>query len=180
MGLIDSIAAMFHKPAIVVAPVAPVSPPAPPSVDWLTLCLPLTKASESCQLETYPDPATGGEPWTIGWGATGPSIVPGVKWTQQQADGDLASRLGVIGRQIDSYVLVLLTPQQKAALADFIYNVGAGSFWSSTLLRKLNANDFAGAAEQFLVWNMANGKVMAGLVTRRTRERSLFLTGEWK
>jgi lysozyme len=180
MGLIDAIAGMFRKPApVTAAPIpAAASNPAPP-IDWLVLCLPLTKASESCRLEAYPDPASGGDPWTIGWGATGPSIVPGAVWTQLQADADLSSRLCVIGRQIDSYATVSLSAQQKAALADLIYNIGIGNFESSTLLRKLNAGDFAGAAEQFLVWNIAAGKVRAGLVTRRARNRSLFLTGTW-
>lgn len=181
MGLIDTIVALFRKPvAATPAPILVAVPNPAPPIGWPVLCLPLTKASESCQLTTYADPATGGEPWTVGWGATGPSIVPGVVWSQLQADADLSTRLGVIGRQIDSYVLVPLAPQQKAALADFIYNVGVGNFASSTLLRTLNAGDYAGAAEQFLAWNKAAGKVLAGLVTRRARERSLFLTGEWK
>ena len=48
---------------------------------------------ESCKLKAYPDPATGGLPWTIGWGHTGPEVKPGLVWTQEQADAAFAERL---------------------------------------------------------------------------------------
>lgn len=186
MGLLDILAGLFKAPPrqttpSTAIPVRPVQmPPASTLAGWLDLCVPLTQISESCVLDAYPDPGSGGDPWTIGWGATGPAISHGVVWTQEQADADLASRLTAIGRQIDSRVHSALSAQQKAALGDFIYNVGVGAFESSTLLRLLNAGNYQGAADQFLVWNKGSGKVLPGLVTRCERRRSLFLTGGWK
>ncbi|HFT8008540.1 TPA: lysozyme [Burkholderia cenocepacia] len=147
--------------------------------DWLSLCRPLTETSESCRLTAYPDPASGGAPWTIGWGATGAGITQGTVWTQEQADSRLTLDLNARADIVDRYVKVLLTPAKKAALVDFVFNVGEGNFASSTLLKKLSAGDYQGAADEFPKWNLASGKVMPGLVTRRARERDLFLTGKW-
>jgi|SRR5579859_4961816 len=171
-------------------PVAPTAAPTPavdPMVsvpvahepDWLVLCRPLTEASESCPLKAYPDPASGGAPWTIGWGATGAGIVEGTVWTQEHADSRLTLDLNVRADIVDRLVRVVLTPAQKAALVDFVYNVGEENFAGSTLLKRLNAGDYQAAADEFPKWNLAHGKVMLGLVTRRARERSLFLTGKW-
>lgn len=85
------------------------------------------------------------------------------------------NRLSDFGAQVDQLVKVPITVNQKAALTDFVYNVGAGNFRSSTLLRKLNAGDVQGAAAEFARWNLANGKVMPGLVMRRDCEKKMFL-----
>ena len=69
---------------------------------------------------------------------------------------------------------VALTPLQQGALADFVYNLGAKNFRSSTLLRLLNAGDYAGAAAQFDRWDMAGGKMPAGLLRCRQAETELF------
>ena len=69
---------------------------------------------------------------------------------------------------------VPLTQNQFDALVSLTYNIGSGAFNNSTLL-KLNKGDYQGAADQFLVWNKADGKVMKGLVRRREAERALFL-----
>lgn len=70
---------------------------------------------------------------------------------------------------------VYLTANQKAALIDFVYNLGAGAFGSSTLLKKLNAGDYKGAADEFPKWVYAGGRVLGGLVNRRKIERDLFI-----
>lgn len=62
-----------------------------------------------------------------------------------------------------------------AALTSFAFNVGVGNLAISTLLKKLNAKDYSGAANEFLKWNKAGGKVLAGLDLRRKAERELFL-----
>ncbi|OTP79508.1 Phage lysin / Phage lysozyme or muramidase [Caballeronia sordidicola] len=80
---------------------------------------------------------------------------------------------------VDSLVKVPLASHEKAALVDFTFNVGSKNLQTSTLLKLLNAGDYAGAANEFPKWNLASGKVMPGLVKRRARERSLFLTGTW-
>jgi lysozyme len=187
MSWFDTLLAFF-KPKTTLPPVVNEPLPIPealpaaqdPDAPWIALCMPLTKASEGCKLTAYPDPASGGDPWTIGYGATGAGISKGVVWTQAHADQRLEDDLRRFGISVDSLVHVPLMARQKAALVDFTYNVGPGSLGTSTLLRKLNDGDFAGAADQFPSWNIASGKVMSGLVTRRMRERSLFLTGDWK
>ncbi len=146
------------------------------SNDWLDLCTSLTERSEGCVLTAYPDPGSGGEPWTIGYGATGPGITQGTVWTQDQATADLRKRLTALGAQIDAIVHVALTPGQKAALVDFAYNLGLHALQESTLLRLLNRGNYVGAADQFGLWVYASGRVMPGLVTRRAAERSLFLS----
>ncbi|MCF3948709.1 lysozyme [Acidiphilium iwatense] len=73
-----------------------------------------------------------------------------------------------------SQVTVPLNPNQQAALIDFVYNLGAGNFRASTLLRLLNAGDFARAVRQFTLWDHADGRVLPGLLRRREAEAALF------
>lgn len=132
---------------------------------------------ESCKLTAYPDPATGGAPWTIGWGHTGPEVKPGMKITQEQADAMFAGRLA---REFEPGVVKALAGAEVKqcefdALVCFAYNVGLANLRSSTLLRKYRAGDIAGAANEFLRWDKAEGKRMLGLYRRRVSERSLFL-----
>jgi lysozyme len=136
----------------------------------------LTKKFESCRLTAYPDPGTGAEPWTCGWGSTGPDITQGTVWTQAQADARLEEGLNRAGQAVNGLVHVVLNQNQFDSLCDFVYNVGAGNFRSSTLLRLLNTGDFAGASAQFSRWVFANGKTLPGLVARRTAEKQLFLS----
>ncbi|KRJ11905.1 lysozyme [Acinetobacter nosocomialis] len=65
--------------------------------------------------------------------------------------------------------------KKRPGTVSLTYNIGSGAFKNSTLLKKLNKGDYQGAADQFLVWNKAGGKVMKGLVRRREAERALFL-----
>lgn len=143
-------------------------------MDWLSLATPLVQRFEGCRLEAYPDPATGGDPWTIGWGQTGAGIGPGVVWTQAQADEALRRELLRVKERVDARVRVHLEPHEMAALVSFAYNVGIGNFERSTLLALLNAGDRMGAADQFKRWNRAAGKVMRGLTRRRAAEAALF------
>lgn len=136
----------------------------------------LVQEFEGCKLEAYPDPGTGGEPWTIGWGSTGPDIGPGTVWTQEEADARFLDDLTKFGDGVDRLVRVPLTDNQFAALVSFAYNVGLGALAGSTLLRKLNAGDYEGAADQFPRWNKGGGRVLPGLVRRRAAERDLFLS----
>lgn len=144
------------------------------------------KYFESCSLTAYPDPATGGVPWTIGWGHTGPEVVPGLVWSQAQADAQLATDL--ISREIAicSAVTAPITQGQFDALVSFLYNVGQGKQGvkdglmvlkngnQSSLLRLTNAGDVAGAVAQFKFWNRANGVPMRGLTRRRAAEAALY------
>jgi lysozyme len=146
--------------------------------DWLDFCLPLTKQWEGCSLTAYPDPATGDEPWTIGYGSTGPGIFPGLIWTQDQAYADLIHRLTYeFAPGVQKSVTVELSAQQMAACVDLAYNIGVTAFSGSTLVSLLNQGYPRGAADQFLVWDKSNGQVMQGLLNRRKAERALFLEG---
>jgi len=142
--------------------------------------LALIKHSEGFRGNAYPDPATGGKPYTIGNGTTVyPSGMPvklGDKVTEQQADSYLRNDLKKFEAAVSNAVKVNLTQGQFDALVSFTYNVGPANMSSSTLIKKLNAGDSVGAADEFLRWNKAAGKVMAGLTTRRSAERALFLS----
>ena len=134
----------------------------------------LVKRWEGCELEAYPDPGTGGAPWTIGWGATGPGIAKGVRWTQAQADDRLAQDVSRFLKGVQSVVKKPASDAQMGAMTSLAYNIGAKAFANSTLLRKFNAGDVAGAAAEFTRWNRAGGRVMKGLTTRRLDEQRVF------
>lgn len=136
--------------------------------------LDLIKRFEGCVLKAYPDPATGGEPITIGFGHTG-GIKLGTVWTQAQANDALADD----ACKFSDGVLKLLdgspvTQCQLDALTSFSYNVGLGNLKASTLLKLHKAGDYAGAKAQFGKWVNANGSRMNGLVKRRAAEASLY------
>lgn len=133
---------------------------------------------ESLQLKAYPDPATGGKPYTIGFGTTvypsGAPVRLGDVCTKEQAEKYLLNDLARFEKVVSDAVRVPLNQGQFDALVSFTYNVGPENLRSSTLLKMVNAGDFAGAAGQFKRWNKANGKVMRGLIRRRAAEQCLF------
>lgn len=133
-------------------------------------------AHEGVRLEAYPDPGTGTEPWTIGVGHTS-GVREGDTCTMDEAMAYLRQDVGVAEDAVNRLVNVALTQDQFDALVDFTFNEGAGALASSTLLRLLNAGDYAGADKQFARWNLANGRVLPGLVTRRADEAALFNGG---
>ena len=125
--------------------------------------------------DAYPDPATGGDPWTIGWGSTGPDIKRGTVWTQQQCDDRLATHVAEFAAKVEAALGGTATTQhQFDAMVSLAYNIGMGNFAASTLLRKHKAGDHASAAAQFAVWNKGAGKVLPGLVKRRAAEAALY------
>ena len=129
---------------------------------------------EQCKLVAYPDPGSkDGKPWTIGWGHTGPEVVKGLVWTQAQADAAFEKDLLRFEARVARLVKVPLTQGQYDALVLFDYNTG--SLDSSTLLKLLNAGDYAGAQAQFKRWNKNDGEVMRGLIRRRAAEECLWL-----
>ncbi|MDM4091613.1 lysozyme [Klebsiella oxytoca] len=140
----------------------------------------LIKGFEGCRLTAYPDPGTGGAPWTIGYGWTypvdGKPIKQGMKIDQATADGLLKTGLVSYENDVLKLVKVKLTQNQFDALVSFAYNVGSRALSTSTLLKKLNAGDIKGAADEFLRWNKAGGKEMPGLTKRRKAERDVFLS----
>jgi lysozyme len=120
---------------------------------------------------------------TIGFGSTRYADGTPVQMTDKQLSKDeamtlLINTLGTYEQAIHKNVTVPINQNQFDALVSFVYNVGAGNFAKSTLLKKLNKADYQGAADEFLRWNKAGGKVLNGLTRRRDAERALFLTKE--
>lgn len=137
----------------------------------------LIKQFEGCKLTAYQDSVG---VWTIGYGWTQPvdgkPIRAGMTIKQETAERLLKTGLISYESDVSRLVKVGLTQGQFDALVSFTYNLGARSLSTSTLLRKLNAGDYAGAADEFLRWNKAGGKVLNGLTRRREAERALFLS----
>ncbi|PDO81613.1 lysozyme [Kosakonia sacchari] len=136
------------------------------------------KQFEGMRLTAYQDSVG---VWTIGYGWTqsvdGKPIRAGMAIKEDTAERLL--RTGLVGYESDvsKLVKVKLTQGQFDALVSFAYNLGARALSTSTLLKKLNAGDYRGAADEFLRWNKAGGQVLAGLSRRRAAERELFLGG---
>jgi GH24 family phage-related lysozyme (muramidase) len=141
--------------------------------------LELLKGFEGCRLKAYQDTAG---VWTIGWGNTyigGKPVLKGQELPNvAAADSLLLQSLKSRELQVNTLVKVPLTQNQFDALVSFQYNTGALSV--STLLKKLNARDYGGAADEFLKWNKItkDGKKVISdvLVKRREKERRLFVT----
>lgn len=119
--------------------------------------------------------------WTIGVGHTSaagaPKVTRGMTITLAESDEILSRDLKTFEKAVRDAVKVPLTQNQFDALVSFCFNIGGGAFAKSTLVKKLNAGDTAGAADQFLRWNKVKGKVVRGLTTRRQGERAQFLKG---
>lgn len=138
-----------------------------------------------CAVAPYRDPA--GLP-TIGYGSIWDRrFTPMQRVTMDTAPVDEAmarewmrAELRDAAAAVNRLVTVPVHDDERAALMDFIYNVGVGAFAVSTLLRKLNAGDYTGAEAQFASWNIAMGKVLPGLVKRRAAEAALFAQGTAK
>ena len=129
---------------------------------------------EGLRLKAYDD---GVGVWTIGYGTTvinGVKVKKGDTCTIEQAKSYMAQDLKKFESAVNTAVKVPLNQNQFDALVSLTYNIGIGAFKDSTLLKKLNAKDFKGAAAQFDRWNKGGGKVMQGLVNRRAKERNLF------
>lgn len=157
--------------------------------------LKMIKDYEGLKLTSYPDPASpmavalrtkgykgpdpktlSGAPWTIGYGSTGKDIGPNMTWTLEQAEARLRQHVTEFELGVERLVKVSINENQFSALVCFAYNVGSGALGKSTLMKLLNAGDTAGASAEFMKWNKAGGKEMAGLTKRRAAERALFDT----
>jgi lysozyme len=133
---------------------------------------------EGLRLNAYPDPGTGNEPWTIGYGTTvypdGRKVKKGDVITQVQALDYLKQDVKKFATSVTQVVTVPLNQNRFDALVSFTYNLGASALARSSLLRKLNAREYEAAAAEFDKWVYAGGRILPGLVTRRKVERSLF------
>jgi GH24 family phage-related lysozyme (muramidase) len=127
------------------------------------------------RVEAYPDPGSGGAPWTIGWGSTGADIRKGTVWTRAQCEERFRAHLEHFAEGVWAAIGTAPTSQgQFDAMVSFAYNCGTAAMARSTLLRLHKAGDFAGAAGEFAKWNKSAGKVLRGLTRRRAAEAALY------
>lgn len=132
--------------------------------------LALIKKHEGLVLTAYPD--LGGV-YTIGYGHTA-TAKPGQTITRQQAESLLAKDVKTAEAAVLKSVKVPLTQNEFDALVSLVFNIGAGAFAGSTLLKFLNQGNKDEAAKQFLRWVNVNGRPVAGLMNRRKDEKTLF------
>ena len=138
----------------------------------------MIKMFEGFRAKPYKCPA--GVP-TIGYGSTfysnGKKVTLKDKLiTEQDATNLLTTVVTNFSSGVSKLLKIQVTQNQFDALVDFAYNVGIGNLKSSTLLKKVNAKNFSGAALEFIKWNKAyDGKVLPGLTKRRTAEKDLFI-----
>ena len=135
----------------------------------------LIKLYEGCKLTAYRCPAG---VWTIGYGHTTaagePTVVEGMKITAVEATNILKRDLKKFEQGVDESVTVPLSQNQFDALVSFAFNVGLGALRKSTLLRKLNAGDYAAVPAELMKWTKAGGKELPGLVKRRRAEAGMW------
>lgn len=118
---------------------------------------------------------------TIGYGSTyyedGTKVTLKDKAITEQRATELLEFIAnkTFSENINKVVKAPLNQNQFDALVSFAYNIGNKNFNWSTLLKKLNLSDYEGASSEFLRWNQANGKILNGLVSRRQKEKELFL-----
>jgi lysozyme len=141
--------------------------------------LDILKHHEGCVLNAYPDPATGGEPWTIGYGSTfyedGSKVKKGDSISRERAEKLLEVVATNFMNKVKAAVKSNVKPCQLYALTSFAFNVGMGNLLKSTLLKKVNANpNDPTITQEFMKWNKAAGKVMNGLTKRRASEAQLY------
>ena len=133
----------------------------------------LIKKYEGCKLEAYKCPAG---IWTIGYGHTDANVTSGTKITQEQANKLFNQDIKKFEKGVEQMVKVLINQNQFDALVSFSFNLGLGALQNSTLLKKLNAKDYQGAANEFDRWVYAGNKKLEGLIRRRREEKELFLS----
>lgn len=112
---------------------------------------------------------------TIGYGTTKGVKMTTAPITEEKAREYLMFDLNDANKTINSLVKPLINKNQKIALLSFVYNVGAGNFKSSTLLRRINAQKWDDVPTQFKKWVYAGGKKLNGLINRREAEAALFI-----
>ena len=138
----------------------------------------LIKEFEGLKLTAYPDPGSGGAPWTIGIGHTGPEVKRGMKITEAQAWAYFHKDVQKFERAVEQQLAGSpVTQCQFDALVSFAFNAGPGNLAKSSMLRFHRAKKYTLAGNAFLLWTKASGKVLGGLVRRRKAERALYLGG---
>lgn len=136
----------------------------------------LIKKFEGCELEAYQCSAN---VWTIGYGHTA-GVSEGDVCTQEDADRMLAEDLEEFEGYVREAVDVSLEQHNFDALVAWTYNLGPGSLQSSTMLKRLNEENFDEVPSEMRRWNKSGGQVLDGLVRRREAEALLFQGMPWE
>jgi lysozyme len=135
----------------------------------------LTESFEGCKFVSYWDNM--GHCWTIGYGHTR-GVTEGMTCTQEQAEQWLLEDVASAEASVNRLVKVPLTQGEFDAMVDFVFNIGGGNkFLTSTLLHVLNQGNYTAAAAEFDKWDLAGGKVVAGILRRREAETAEFKAG---
>jgi GH24 family phage-related lysozyme (muramidase) len=149
----------------------------------LAAALKLIKDFEGCHLEAYPDPLSGGDPWTIGYGTTryqdGRRVSPGDKINAIEADLLLRQEVDRIAEKLRATVpyWVQMADNQKCALISFAYNLGSGFYGTTgfeTISRELREKDWAAVPDALLLYRNPGSNVEAGLKRRRIAEGDIW------
>ena len=149
----------------------------------LGAALKLIQQFEGCHLDSYPDPASGGDPWTIGWGTTrysdGRKVKKGDKINRVEADMLLRSEVDRIAEHLRTTVpfWVAMSDQQKCALISFAYNLGSGFYGATgfeTISKRLREKDWTGVPDALLLYRNPGSNVEVGLKRRREAEGKLW------
>lgn len=111
---------------------------------------------------------------TIGHGLT-EGVRLGMRMTADEAETALRKEIAKHEAAVSRLVTVEISQNEFDAMTSLSYNIGAGALERSSVLKRLNRGDRAGAAQAFSMWNKGGGKVLPGLVSRRAREAALFL-----
>jgi len=138
--------------------------------------LSLIKKFEGLELEAYKCAAG---VWTLGYGHTA-GVQEGDVWSEEQANEQLKIDMHVYAGYINDQVTCPLSQNQFDALVSWVFNLGPTNLRHSTLLKRLNAGDYADVPNQIKRWNKAGGKVLEGLIRRREAEALLFEGKEWE
>ena len=141
--------------------------------------LDLIKEFEGLELTAYPDPGTGGDPWTIGYGHTGPDVYPGLVISIAFAEKLLEADLEKFEEAVAEIIPLKLSQPEFDALVSFVFNCGTGALASSTLRRRLLAGEPRCKVyqEEMPRWNKGGNGPMPGLTRRREAEAEMACSG---
>lgn len=141
----------------------------------VALAVSLIGGFEGLRLNAYPDPATGGKPWTVCYGHT-EGVKPGDRYTLAECKALLRSDLEIYAKGIEECVKVPLPDKRYVALVSFAYNVGVKAACNSSVVKLINAGRTKEGCDALLKWNKAAGITFPGLTKRRQKERELCLS----
>jgi lysozyme len=156
-----------------VSPTNPKAQSRQPAEEYRTndACIDIIKEFGGLRLESYSDQNGN---WYIGYGHS-QGVTEGMTITEAEAEQFLRDDLMVFEQSVSRMVEVDVSENEFSAMVCLTYNIGPGGFAESTVLRKVNEQEWEEAADAILLWNKVNGQVNEALVNRREKERSLFL-----